>query len=88
MLDRIKVIWRKLGREQALGTVERKRPASDSVHRITIDPRQKEKEMLDTMVHELLHIIVPKWEEAQIARVSRAVAANLWRQGYRRVRLR
>jgi hypothetical protein len=50
---------------------------------IVIDPRQSEQEMIDTIVHEVLHIIYPKTSEAVIASNATTVASVLWRLGYR-----
>jgi len=49
---RIKIIYKKLGREQAHGIAE-----SDG--NIYLDPRLKGKKHLEIMIHEILHILNP-----------------------------
>ena len=39
--------------------------------------------MIDTIVHEVLHIIYPKTSEAVIASNATTIARVLWRLGYR-----
>lgn len=51
---------------------------------VSIDPRQPEDEMIDTMVHEFLHVACPHMPENEVARAATLIADNLWRQGYRR----
>lgn len=52
---------------------------------IKIDPRQEPSEMLDTLVHELLHEAQPEITEEGIERISEMVSAVLWREGYRKI---
>jgi hypothetical protein len=40
--------------------------------------------MLDTFVHEFLHVAFPKMPENEVARAATLIADNLWLQGYRR----
>lgn len=51
---------------------------------VSVDPRQPPSEMLDTFVHEFLHVAFPKMPENEVARAATLVADNLWLQGYRR----
>lgn len=53
---------------------------------ITIDPRQSEEEMMDTIIHEVLHSSYPFLEEDVIHKGGNAVSEVLWKLGYRRVR--
>jgi hypothetical protein len=53
---------------------------------ITIDPRQSEEELLDTLIHEVLHSSYPFLEEDVIHKGGNAVSDVLWKLGYRRVR--
>lgn len=58
---------------------------------IEVDPRQCEKEGLDTRIHEAIHAAMPKWdkeEEATISKIAFIVTNVLWAEGYRRVRLK
>jgi len=51
---------------------------------VSVDPRQPEDEMIDTMVHEFLHVACPSMPEGEVARAATLIADNLWKQGYRR----
>ena len=51
---------------------------------VSIDPRQPEDEMIDTMVHEFLHVACPSMPEDKVATAATLIADNLWLQGYRR----
>lgn len=51
---------------------------------VYIDPRQLESEMIDTMVHELLHVAYPHMSEDNVRRGSKVVSDWLWKNGYRR----
>jgi len=51
---------------------------------VSVDPRQPEDEMIDTMVHEFLHVACPSMPENDVARAATLIADNLWKQGYRR----
>ena len=51
---------------------------------VSIDPRQPEDEMIDTMVHEFLHVACPNMPEDKVAAAATLIADNLWLQGYRR----
>ena len=51
---------------------------------ITIDPRQSQKEMLITAIHEGLHLVFPLMEEAEVETASIIISAVPWKLGYRR----
>jgi len=51
---------------------------------IEIDPRQKPKRYLNTLVHELLHIVFPEASEKQITQAANVVVKELWRANYRK----
>lgn len=78
-----KVVWRKLGKEQAWGqaTHDLRYPL------IEIDPRLGAKRQLEVLCHEQLHISLPEFSEAQIDRLGKEVSETLWRQNFRRVLL-
>ena len=73
-----RVVERKLGRYKAWGTC-----SSDG--EIEIDPRQKPKEYLDTLIHELLHWISPKMSERKVRASARLITAELWTRGFRKI---
>ncbi len=75
---RIKIIYKKLGREQAHGIAE-----SDGI--IYLDPRLKGKKHLEIMIHEVLHILNPADSELSIIKKSITLTKVLWKEGYRRV---
>ena len=75
---RIKIIYKKLGREQAHGIAE-----SDG--NIYIDQRLKGKKHLEIMIHEILHILNPTDNELAIIKKSITLTKVLWKEGYRRV---
>jgi hypothetical protein len=75
---RIKIIYKKLGREQAHGIAE-----SDGV--IYIDPRLKGRKMLEIVLHECLHILNKTDDEKTIIRKSVTLTKVLWKEGYRKV---
>jgi hypothetical protein len=75
---RIKIIYRKLGKEQAYGI-----SSSDGV--IEIDERLKGKKHCEILIHEILHLLNPKDNEKTIIRKSVTLTKILWNEGYRRV---
>ena len=75
---KIKIIYKKLGREQAHGIAE-----SDGI--IYLDPRLKGKKHLEIMIHEVLHILNPADSELSIIKKSITLTKVLWKEGYRRV---
>lgn len=75
---RIKIIYRKLGKEQAYGI-----SSSDGV--IEIDQRLKGKKHMEILIHEVLHLLNPKDDEKTIIRKSVTLTKILWKEGYRRV---
>ena len=75
---RIKIIYRKLGKEQAYGI-----SSSDGV--IEIDERLKGKKMMEILIHEVLHLLNPKDDEKIIIRKSVTLTKVLWSEGYRKI---
>lgn len=75
---KIKIIYRKLGKEQAYGI-----SSSDGV--IEIDQRLKGKKHMEILIHEILHLLNPKDDEKTIIRKSVTLTKILWNEGYRRV---
>lgn len=77
---KIKVRERHLGRESAVGLAWKE----DAL--LEIDPRQSEKDRLDTLLHEAIHILFPKLNEMQVRGVTKRLTPILWKDGWRRVR--
>ena len=76
----IKVTERKLGKHKAIGLAH-----SDGL--VEVDPRQEAKDYLDTLIHELLHVIDPskEWDEKTVKKAARTITLFLWRAGFRRI---
>lgn len=74
----IKVKYRKLGRERAMGQAY-----SDGL--IEIDPRQGQKSTLNTLIHELLHLLEPEWSESKVVRVTGTLTKYIWLGRFRRL---
>lgn len=53
---------------------------------IRIDPRQTEDELIDTVVHELIHAAFPYLEEEAVHEGATSIAKSMWEMGYRRTR--
>lgn len=75
---RIKVIYKKLGREQAHGIAE-----SDGI--IYIDPRLRGRKEMEMLIHETYHLLEPEASEEEVIQKSVILTKLLWRMGYRKV---
>jgi predicted SprT family Zn-dependent metalloprotease len=53
---------------------------------IEIDPRQKSKKYLGTLIHELLHYYFPKLSEKRVLKLEKQITEILWKKGFRRIR--
>lgn len=69
---KVTVEHKKIGRSHAVGL------AYKDEHRIVIDERQKGKDYIDTAIHELLHIYLPKMAEARINKLATNLTDALW----------
>jgi len=78
MIPRIKIIYRKLGKEQAYGIA-----SSDGI--IEIDSRLKSKKHLEVLIHEVMHILQPEDSEEEIIEKSITLTKILWKENYRRI---
>jgi hypothetical protein len=76
----MKVVYKKLGRQRAYGLVY-----SDEEDILYIDPRVKGKKLLEVLIHEASHQLLPQAEEEEIIRISVALTKLLWKQKFRRV---
>ena len=77
-MARIKIIYRKLGKEQAYGIA-----SSNGV--IELDSRLKSKKHLEVLIHEVLHILQPEDSEEEIIEKSLTLTKILWKENYRRI---
>lgn len=75
---KIKVVYRKLGREKAWGLAH-----ADNV--IEIDERLKGKKEMEIILHESLHCLNPTFSESRIINDSKTLANVLWKLGYRKI---
>jgi hypothetical protein len=78
-MDEIKISYKKLGKERAHGL------AYKDEREIIIDPRLKGCDMLETLIHEIMHIQNPRWPEIKVQGHSKQMAKMLYQQGYRKV---
>ena len=76
-----KVVYRKLGREQAWGQ------ATIGENVIELDPRLGARRQLEVLCHEQLHLSFPEMTEKQVDRAGKELCATLWAEAYRRVLL-
>ena len=77
--SKIKIVLRKLGREQALGLCWKDKDL------VEIDDRLDNRWTLKVLVHELLHAVCKEMSETDVERRSRKMAEGIWRMGYRRI---
>ena len=77
--SKVKVIWRKLGKEKAWGQ------ATIGENLIEIDPRLGARRQLEVLCHEQVHLIFPSASEPEVDKAGKALAKMLWAQDYRRV---
>jgi hypothetical protein len=73
-----KVITRKLGRERADGQAHKHNGV------IEIDSRLKGKRLLETLIHETMHIINPFFTEEAVEAYSKEMTRVLWNSGFRK----
>jgi hypothetical protein len=59
-------------------------PGKASGRVIRIGTWQGEDELLDTLIHELLHAVEPNWTEEKVTEASSEISRVLLRLGYRR----
>lgn len=74
---KIKVVYRKLGKEKAWGQCH-----DDCIE---IDERVFGKKHLEILVHEMIHWINPEDSEDQVIKKSVLITNTLWSEGYRRI---
>jgi len=76
-----KVIIRNLGRQKAFGLADTEKKI------IEIDPRQKPKQYLDTLIHESLHVSFPEMSETKVSKAAKEIRDIVWDHNYRWVDL-
>ena len=75
---RVSVVEKDLSGEKAFGI------AYSDLRLIELHDKQCESERMDTLIHELLHLMRPSWREKEVIRVANYLTRHLWAQGYRR----
>ena len=80
MQNKIKVVDKLLGRQKAVGQ------AYSDARVIEVDPRQKSKNYLDTLIHELLHVYNPEWSETKVSKTANEITDIIWKKNYRRIK--
>ncbi len=76
----VRIVERKLGRENYYGCYHRDRQL------IVLDPRLTEKKRCEILLHEALHAIFPTADEKTVTEAARALGRIVWGDGWRRVR--
>ena len=75
--------FRKLGREGLRGYYDNEGDKETKGPVIVLDPRLEGVELLDTLIHELLHHALPDLDEAPVERTATFIANSIWRIGGR-----
>ena len=78
-MKRIKVKYKKLGKQKALGQ------AHCGYNTIEIDERLYGKKLIEIIVHESLHILFPDIEEEEVVSKSIVLTNTLWHEGIRMI---
>ena len=77
--NKVKVVWRKLGKEKAWGQ------ATIGEGLVEVDPRLGAKRQLEVLIHEVTHLCHPGMTEAEVDRTGKMISRVLWSENYRRV---
>ena len=78
---RVKITEKKLAREKAEGQAYKK------ARKIEIDPRLTNRTRLETLIHELLHVLFPDMTEYRVRKTALELCDRLWEDGYRRIHI-
>lgn len=74
---RIKIVYKKLGREGVWGHADN--------YPLEIDSRASGKKHLELVLHECLHYLYPHATEEEVTTKAVQLTNTLWHEGYRRV---
>lgn len=80
-MKRIKIKYRKLGKEKAWGL------ADLGEYTIEVDSTLKFKKKLEIIIHESLHILFPELTEQEVVRNSIILTNTIWHEKYRIVEM-
>lgn len=78
-IPKIKVVNKKLGRENAWGQTD----CYSGV--IEIDPRLSSRKHMEVVIHESLHVLFPKLSETEVLLKSKKLTTVLWGENYRKI---
>jgi hypothetical protein len=53
--------------------------------RIEIDPRLRSRRFLNTLIHEILHVLYPNDSETKISENADTITHYIWHENYRRI---
>lgn len=59
--------------------------AYTDIDKIEIDPRQKSRRYLNTLIHEILHVLYPNDSETKISKNADTLTHYIWKEHYRRI---
>ena len=59
--------------------------AYPTVRRIEISTNLTDKQYMDTLIHEILHVLYPTDSESKISKNASTIRYYLWKQGFRRL---
>ena len=52
---------------------------------VEITPNLKPRQYLDTLIHEILHVMYPNDSESKISQNASTITHHIWKKGYRRI---
>lgn len=58
------------------------------INAILIHQRQSERQRIDSLCHEVLHVLFPRMSDSRTWKMAAVLADVIWRQGYRRKKSR
>ena len=79
----VRLVFRPLGRHKADGLAHICHSAPEELGKIEIDSNLRGRPLLETIIHELIHIIFPSMQESDVRRAGRYLALCLWAWGIR-----
>lgn len=51
---------------------------------ILVDPRQGERSLLNTGIHEMVHHLCPEWSESKVTKAANKLSNIVWQMGFRK----
>jgi hypothetical protein len=53
---------------------------------VEITPNLSDRQYLDTLIHEILHVLYPEASETKISRHASTITHHIWKKGYRKLK--